>query len=253
MEFKDVQEEVETLEKTGIFTDMRYTHATSHLTRKGVEQTGKIMAPRIAMAHNIVPFSGEPRMDTYMFRAYHVSVSEYPRAIDGHNWHRYINYGKIDWTPEGSQRSILELLKEKKAFHARPFGLVDHYHRDHRMKIDMYYDGYIEVEEARQKRYAELTQAERDEIRNPRPELYVFGKSLRKKVSGRTLFGQPMLQVPHPFAPAEITLNRHLIGMFTSLDVNQTREWISGVVKKVVPVGSLDALATYEKKNGIRA
>ena len=66
------------------------------------------------------------------------------------------------------------------------------------------------------------------------------------------MFGKPLSQVSHPFAPAEINLKRYLTGIFTSLDVDETKAWISRVVRKEIPVGSLDALATWEEINGIK-
>ena len=78
------------------------------------------------------------------------------------------------------------------------------------------------------------------------PSIYVFGEKLSTLVSGRELFGEPMRQVPHPFAPGEIKLERYLKGIFTSVDVDETKQWISGIVGRDIPVGSIDALATWE-------
>ena len=35
--------------------------------------------------------------------------------------------------------------------------------------------------------------------------------------------------------------------MFTSGDISKTKEWISGIVGREVPVASIDALATWDK------
>ena len=37
------------------------------------------------------------------------------------------------------------------------------------------------------------------------------------------------------------------MGMFTSRDVQQTKDWISEIVYRDVPVGSIDSFVTWEK------
>ena len=109
------------------------------------------------------------------------------------------------------------------------------------------FDGCIELERERQKAYAELKDEEKYNIKNPKPEVYVFGDNLADILSPGIMFGRQMLQHSHPFAPAEVNLVRYLKGMFTSLDPKQTKEWISGLLRRDIPVGSIDALATYEE------
>jgi len=251
VKFKHVPDEVKRLKDSGIF-DISYTHATSNIARFGINKTGKIMSPRVAIANGIVPFSGECLWGTYLFRAYHVSVSEYPEAIDGHNWHRYINYGMGVWTPEISEQSIFFFEEEKKRIVDQPKCLADFYCPSRKKEIEIKIDGCIEIEKLRQERYKELSEKEKINIENPLPEVYVFDSNLRGLVSRRYLFGKPLSQVSHPFAPAEINLKRYLTGIFTSLDVDETKAWISRVVRKEIPVGSLDALATWEEINGIK-
>ena len=112
-QFRHVPLDVERLRETGIFDRMAYTHATSHTSRRGIEKTKKLMSPRIALAHGIVPFSGEPLAYTYIFRAYYVSLSSYPVAIDGHNWRKYIIHGMLAWTVEESNSCIKYNIRQK--------------------------------------------------------------------------------------------------------------------------------------------
>lgn len=56
--FNPVPFEVVAVESTGIF-DFNYTHVSSDTARAGIQKTGKIMAPRVALAHDVVGFSGE--------------------------------------------------------------------------------------------------------------------------------------------------------------------------------------------------
>ncbi|MEK9159636.1 MAG: hypothetical protein AAB383_02810 [Patescibacteria group bacterium] len=244
--FKHVPEEVEALKPTGIF-NISYTHATSSTSRPGIEKPGKLMAPRIALANEAVPFSGEPQWYTYLFRGYYVSLSSYPDALDDHKWQTYIAHGSLLWTPEGSEGLIRLLEAEKRRILDAPYRKADF--DDPRRKTDarIKIDGCIELERAKQEKYATLDDIEKARIADPKPEIYVFDDRVKEILSPGIIFGKSLQQHSHPFVPAEINLERYLSGMFTSLEVGKTREWISGVLERDVPVGSLDALNTWEK------
>ena len=250
-ELQSAPEEVAALRLTHIFSQMAYTHLTSHTAREGIAQTGKIMAPRIALAHDVVPFSGETAFYTYFFRAYHVSVSSYPHAIDHNTWRHYLAHGMTSWSPEGSATVVEWLEEEKKKYAEAPFRLRYFLLPGARQETQDKIDGCIEIEKQRQRRFAEMNDAQRHDVENPQPELYVFDERLRDITAKGIVFGQPMQQVPHPFIPAEINLRRYLIGMFTSLQIDETRAWIARVIGREVPVGSLNALATWEDQYGI--
>lgn len=244
--FKQVPEEVEALKPTGIF-DISYTHATSHTSRPGIEKTGKLMAPRIALANDIVPFSGEPMWGTYLFRAYHVSLSSYPHALDGHNWRRYILHGSLVWTPEASEEVIRMFEADKKKILEEPYCAADFNDPGRRTDLIIQIDGCIELERVKQRKYATFNDLEKRDIANPKPEIYVFDDRVREILSPGTMFGKSIEQHSHPFVPAEINLRRYVSGLFTSLAVDETRKWISRVLGREVPVGSLDALHTWER------
>ncbi len=247
-EFKRVPEEVRNLidmSDSSIFW-INYTHLSSTNSRKGIQQTGKIMAPRIALAHDIVPFSGEPDWRTYLFRAYHVSVTNYDPLGGDHHWRNYLHYGSLIWTPEGSNQVIQFFEEEQKIIQDRPFNYVDFERPEVRSEQLLRLDQCIELEKIRQARYAQMSEEEQQAIKKPKQDIYVFGPELRKLVSRRELFGKSMQQVSHPFAPAEINLKRYLKGMFTSADKDETKQWISEIVRRNVTVGSIDALATWE-------
>lgn len=246
-EFKHVPEAVEKMLPTGIF-DISYTHTTSHSARPGIEKTGKIMAPAIALANDVVPFSGEFLWFTYLFRAYHVSVSSYPNAIDDHNWRRYLMHGKVAWNPESSEKFIASLQSDHKHISEVPYNLVDFKVPGRRVDIKAKIDGCIELEKSRQERWKILTDQEKATIQNPQPEIYVFGSNLKAILMPATIFGKPLERHSHPFIPAEINLNRYLKGMFTSQVVSETRAWISQVLGREIPVASIDALDTWEKR-----
>lgn len=250
-QLKYVPDEVRRVEPTGIF-DMSYTHITSHLTRKGVEQTGKLMAPRIALANGIVPFIGEPDWQTYLFRAYYVSLSLYGKGSyeQEHSWHKYFKNTELHWTLERSKELITFFEAEKKRVEGEPYCLADSRIPDRRREMKLKLDGCIELEQVKQERYPLLSEAEQEEINHPKPELYGFGEGVRAIITRET-FGQAWNNIPHPFVPAEINLRRYLKCMFTSLDVATTHEWISGVLGRDIPVASLDALATWEEMNGM--
>ncbi len=243
--FRHVPHEVRSLIDTDIFW-ISYTHLSSTISRDGIRKTGKIMAPRIAIAHDIVPFIGEPDWRTYMFRAYHVSVTDYYPTESEHRWRNYLHHASLVWTPEGSNGVIEFFEEEKKKVEERPYALADFTNPEIRAEQLVKLDQCIELERLKQQRYAEMSDEERAVLSNPKPDIYVFGSKLGKLVHRKELFGKPMGQVPHPFAPGEIKLERYLKGMFTSVDVDETREWISGIVGGDVPVGSIDALATWE-------
>lgn len=249
-QLKYVPDEVRRVEPTGIF-DMSYTHITSNLTRKGVEQTGKLMAPRIALANGIVPFLGEPMWQTYLFRAYYVSLSQYGNSSysEEHSWHGYLRNAGLHWTSEASREIIVFFEGEKNRVVEEPYCLADanYPERRHEMKVKL--EGCIELEQLKQERYPLLSEAEKEEIKHPKPELYGFGSEVRAIITRET-FGEQLKQIPHPFVPAEINLRRYLKCMFTSLDVATTHDWISNVVGRNIPVASLDALATWEEMNG---
>ncbi len=247
--FNNVPDEVESLKDSGIF-DIYYTHVTSHTAREGIEKTGKLMAPRIALAHDIVPFSGECMWQTYLIRAYYVSVSDYLHGDGEHHWQRYLGYAMSIWTPESSKDIIAFLEEEKKRINERKYNLADWNNPSLRNKLKTEIDGCIALEKLRQERYSELSEKEREGILNPKPEIYVFNDDLWKLLSRERIFGEnKLVKLSHPIAPGEIKLERYLTGMFTSLDVTETREWVSSVVERYVPVGSLDALATWEEMN----
>ncbi len=255
LEFKDVPGEVDALRGTGIF-DIKYTHVTGHGTRRGVEMSGKLQAPRLAIASGTVPFSGEHQLYTYFFCAYHVSVSEYPDARENNNWRFYVNYlgygSRPSWTMESSIKSLEWLESEKIRIRDESYCFVDFQDPDRRTRLLIKIDEVMELEKLHQERFALLGAEEREEILHPQPEVYVFGKDLERAIAGPVLFGQAMHRYPHPFVPAEINLKRYLKGMFTSRDVTQTQSWISSVAGRNVPVGSLDALATWEVMNDFK-
>ena len=254
-EFKKVPEEVQRMEETGIF-DIAYTHITSHTARKGVEKTKQLMATRIAIDQGIIPFSGEwdltYRVHDYLVSAYCVSLSSYPQSIDRHNWHRYLQNNVVFWVPEYSQKAVEYLKENKQKFIEEPYGLSDFMNTGRRSKVIMAIDGCIEVEELRQKAYAEMSDEERYEIQNPKPEIYVFGQNLEETLSPGEIFGKRLEQHSHPFALARIKLEQYLKGMFTSLDVKATKDWVFNVAGRDIPVASIDALATWEGLHDIK-
>lgn len=246
-----VPDEVRRVESTGIF-DLSYTHITSHLTRKGVEQTGKLMAPRIALANGIVPFLGEPDWKTYLFRAYYISLSRYGNGSyeREHSWHCYLQNTRLQWTPEASKELISFFETEKMRVKKEPYCLADFKDPNRILDMKISLEGCIELEQLKQEKYPTLSPEEQGEIKHPEPELYGFGTEVSASIA-RGTFGQAWGKIPHPFVPAEINLRRYLKCMFTSLDVGATHEWISGIVGRDVPVASLDALATWEEMNGM--
>ncbi len=248
--FADVPDEVMRLKETGIF-NIRYTHMTAHTARPGITKTGKIMAPALALAAGVVPFSGEPFSYTYLFRAYHVSVSEYPHALDGHHWRHYMGYSGIVWTPEASREWVTDMERQKKELIGKKPDLGDFLHPEDKQRRMIQIEECIRLEKARQERYDTMAEGEKAELRHPKPEMYVFGRELDDAVARGKLFGKPVQRNDHPFVPAEINLYRYLKGMFTSLDGAETKRWVREVSKREIPVGSLDALATWERMQGI--
>src|SRR3989338_2382633 len=221
-----------------------YTHVNADISRPGIEKTGKLMAPSIALSHGIVPFSGEALGITYLFRAYHVSVSKYPP--NGHSWQFYLPYGKAGWSQEKSEAFVAELRETEKNIEERPYGYMDFEHPHVRPQELMQIRECIKLEETRQKKYVELTPKEQKAIQNPNPDIYLLNGNLPIEWYTQ-LFQASRQNFPHPFVPAEINLGRYLLGMFTSQDVQETRNWIGRVVNRNVPVGSIDSLVAWEE------
>lgn len=221
-----------------------YTHVNADISRPGIEKTGKLMAPSIALSHGIVPFSGEALGITYLFRAYHVSVSKYPP--NRHSWQVYLPYGKAGWSPEESEAFVAELREIEKNIEEKPYGYLDFEHPHLRPQGLIEIREGIRLEETRQQKYAVLTLEEQKAIQNPKPDIYLFNDNL--PIKWYTLLFQASRQnFSHPFVPAEINLGRYLLGMFTSQDVQETQDWIGRVVNRNVPVGSIDSLVAWEE------
>lgn len=239
--FKNVPEEVAEVIDTGIFW-IKYTHVTTDISRQGIEKTGKIMAPSIALGYDILPFNGEFLWFTYFFKHYHVSVSVYPPRE--HQWSNYI-YGPVVWTPEGSSEWVMELEKIKQRIQARKPGLQEFLNPDSRIEPLMAIDECIELEERRRITYKQMTDEERGLLHTQKHEIYVFDNRLDRLLQRRVAYKEGHIE--HPFAPGEIKLERYLVGMFTNRDVPETRSWISNLVGRSVPVASIDTLATWEE------
>lgn len=222
-----------------------YTHVNADSSRKGIEKTGKIMAPRIALANGIIPFSGEELWYTFMFRSTHVSVSEYP-TYSNHPWQRYLSYGCTGWTPERS-RELVDMFTEfmKTRVDERIFSLVDFEFPFDKVDTKIQLEGCIELERNRQEAYREMSPEEQQAIRNPEPDIYVFDEKLDKSIR-REMVGREHLRFSHPFVPCEIKLQRYLLGMFTSSDTTQTRDWVEEIAERPIPVASIGSLQTCE-------
>ena len=153
LQFRRVSQEVRSLIDTSIFW-ISYTHLSSTSARSGITKTGKIMAPRIALAHDIVPFSGEPDWRTYMFRAYHVSVTGYYPKSE-HWWRNYVHHGSLVWTPQQSEEVITFFEEEKVRIKERPLNRVDFERPEIRAEEIIKLDECIALEKLKQERYAE--------------------------------------------------------------------------------------------------
>lgn len=239
------RDEVLQLVHTGLFFPS-YTHVAATVARSGIGKTGKLMAPAIAMAHGVVPFTGEPMWHTYGLRMYHVSVSEYPPHE--HSWRLYAQqwrYPEIRWTPESSTRAIAHYEEKQRAVREAPLRWRDFTNPRARRNDLVILGECIELERRRQATYAEMSAEERVALEHPRPELYAFDGSLAKILRRKPVYDDTA-RAEHPFAPAEIKLERYLTGMFTSADVPSTRVWLERTTGKSLPVASLDALIAWE-------
>jgi len=234
---------VQALIETDIFFPS-YTHVNADTSRHGIEQTGKLMSPSIALSNKIVPFSGESLGVTYLFRTFHVSVSKYPPTE--HSWRDYLDYGKEGWSPEKSIKFIAELKKAVTKINERSYGYMDFEHPHVRPQNLRQFTECMRLEEIRQQKYSELTPEEQNSIQNPNPDIYLFNENL-PILWYTQLFQASRQNASHPFVAGEINLTRYLTGMFTSQDAQDTESWISQIVKRKVPVGSIDDLITWEK------
>ena len=239
--FKYVPDEMLKMLDSGIFW-IKYTHVTSDINREGIAKTKKLMAPSVAMAFDIVPFSGEYLWFTYLFRHYHVSLSAYPPKA--HKWENYLT-GPLVWTPEGSEGFIEELKKIKQEIEERKPNLFDFLHPEFRTDPIIAIEECIRFEKLRQRRYAWMDEPEREALKNQCHEIYVFDERMAPYV--RRVTAHKFEKAEHPFMPGEINLTRYLKGMFTWRDVDETIEWISQLVGRDVPVASIDALATWDE------
>lgn len=246
-EFKNVPYEVEILRQTGIFDKIAYTHVSSHSARSGVEKIRRLVSLHMGYGYGIVPFSGEFGHENYIIRANCVSLTPYSQLHTGskeHNWRRYVKTSIIPWNPERNDIE-LKILEEKiKALRNEPTRLRDIKDPTKRSKLILGYEGLKHLEMKRIEAYEKLSDEEKKLIRNPKPEIYVFGMNISKRFVRRVLGKE--IHGSHPLVEAEINLERELMGMFTSLEVNETRGWISRALGREIPVGSIDALATYE-------
>ncbi len=239
--FKSVQEEVAQVISSGIFW-ISYTHVTTDLSREGIGKTGKIMAPSIALGHDIVPFTGEFEWSTYLFRHYHVSVSLYPPCE--HQWRHYIN-GPIIWAPDSSRKWVTELEDVQQQIQRKKTNWEDFLNPDKRAGLLLAINECINLEHTRQRVYEQMTPEKRERLSGQKHEIYVFGSKLGPLVRRKIAY-QERSHVEHPFAPGEIKLERYLLGMFTYRDVAETRTWVSNIAGREIPVASVDALATWE-------
>ncbi|HLG25068.1 MAG TPA: hypothetical protein VI564_09120 [Candidatus Nanoarchaeia archaeon] len=242
-EFKYVPNEVKEDIFSGIFFP-NYTHISSNTSREGINKTSKLMCISTAISEGAVPFSGEPDLNTYLTRAFYISLSRYPQN-DEHSWSHYVDYGYIRWTPESSSQLVLFFKSELERLDGIEFHLGDVRDPGWRARRKIKIDECIRFEEVRQEVYETLSDKQKELIAEPRPDIYVFDYRLKPKITYHKFNEEAT--TPHPLVVSDINLKNYLIGMFTSLDIKETKDWISNVAEREVPVASIDALATCEK------
>ena len=222
-----------------------YTHCNADSARVGIEKTGKLMAPSIALAHDIVPFCGESLGMTYFFRAYHVSVSRYPPADKDQSWHRYLSYGKQGWSVESSEAFIKELRASYDHIRNAKPNMANFQYPYLRGQQLAQIEECVHLETLRQETFKTLPMQQQMIIQNPKPDIYLLNDTL--PITFNTKVWHEYRQADsHPSMPAEINLSRYLQGMVTSHDIKQTKEWISNIAGKEIPVASIDTLIAWE-------
>jgi hypothetical protein len=249
MKFKHVPNEVISLIDTGIFW-MAATHLTNDLAREGIERSRKLLSPSAAVGYDIVPMSGEmffwqgaPLWTAHFFRYYHVSLSTYPPH--GQSWRDYLSLRSVPWTPELSRKIIQDCRDGIKRIREQPPNYLDFDKPEYRRKIILEIEEAIRFEQRRQGKYAKMDETQRQALAHPKKEIYGLSERILKVAE----YYNPFLgyRAEHPFVPSHITLGKFITGMFTVSDISSTREWISRVIGRDVPVGSIDALATWEE------
>lgn len=233
-----VFEEVKQMVETGIFFSL-YTHVSSDVNRPGIERTRKIMSIGTALANGVVPFSGESTASeefapySFLFRYFNVSLSQ--NGSSNHGWKDYICYGASVWTQEVSDKMIAKMIKTIKN------------RRDLPPEIIANIEQCIEFECLRQRKYERMELDEKKMLLNPKPEVYTFERDIgmlaEREAAMRKKNGWITIT---PTVPAEVDLETYLSGMFTTNDVDETKQWVQGIIQRKIPVASLDSFFLWD-------